>query len=78
MGDAIALDDSDDHVFGFCLFNDWSARDLQAWEYQPLGLYHYLTSLIPTGPSRSWWRITDIVGGYCLTYKTGPLDLKPL
>ncbi len=37
MGDAIALDDSDDHVFGFCLFNDWSARDLQAWEYQPLG-----------------------------------------
>lgn len=37
MGDAIELDDSDDHVFGFCLFNDWSARDIQAWEYQPLG-----------------------------------------
>ncbi|MGY8870800.1 MAG: fumarylacetoacetase [Pseudomonadales bacterium] len=37
MGDAIKLDDSDDHVFGFCLFNDWSARDIQAWEYQPLG-----------------------------------------
>jgi len=25
------------HVAGFCLLNDWSARDLQAWEYQPLG-----------------------------------------
>jgi fumarylacetoacetase len=25
------------HVFGFCLLNDWSARDIQAWEYQPLG-----------------------------------------
>lgn len=37
LGDAIKLDDADEHVFGFCLFNDWSARDLQAWEYQPLG-----------------------------------------
>ena len=26
-----------DHMFGFCLLNDWSARDMQAWEYQPLG-----------------------------------------
>lgn len=26
-----------DHIFGFCLLNDWSARDIQAWEYQPLG-----------------------------------------
>ena len=37
LGDAIELDKTDEHVFGFCLFNDWSARDLQAWEYQPLG-----------------------------------------
>lgn len=37
LGDSIALDKADEHVFGFCLFNDWSARDLQAWEYQPLG-----------------------------------------
>ena len=36
-GTAIALDDSDHHVFGYCLFNDWSARDIQAWEYVPLG-----------------------------------------
>lgn len=37
LGDAIAIDDAEDHVFGICLFNDWSARDVQAWEYQPLG-----------------------------------------
>ena len=36
-GDPISLDDADAHVFGLCLFNDWSARDIQAWEYQPLG-----------------------------------------
>lgn len=37
MGDSIAIDQADEHVFGLCLFNDWSARDIQAWEYQPLG-----------------------------------------
>ena len=37
LGDAIDIDDADNHVFGLCLFNDWSARDMQAWEYQPLG-----------------------------------------
>jgi len=37
LGSAISIDDAEDHVFGLCLFNDWSARDIQAWEYQPLG-----------------------------------------
>lgn len=37
LGDPIAIDQADKHVFGLCLFNDWSARDIQAWEYQPLG-----------------------------------------
>jgi fumarylacetoacetase len=37
LGDTIDIDDADNHVFGLCLFNDWSARDIQAWEYQPLG-----------------------------------------
>jgi len=36
-GERIALERADDHLFGLCLLNDWSARDLQAWEYQPLG-----------------------------------------
>ncbi|AYR21437.1 fumarylacetoacetase [Alcaligenes faecalis] len=36
-GHRIPIAQADEHVFGLCLFNDWSARDLQAWEYQPLG-----------------------------------------
>ncbi len=37
MGDQIPVDQSDNHIFGMCLFNDWSARDIQKWEYVPLG-----------------------------------------
>ena len=36
-GQPIPIASAEDHVFGFCLLNDWSARDIQAWEYQPLG-----------------------------------------
>jgi len=37
MGDQITTDKGEDHIFGLCLFNDWSARDIQKWEYVPLG-----------------------------------------
>jgi fumarylacetoacetase len=37
MGDAIPVAQAGEHVAGYCLLNDWSARDIQAWEYQPLG-----------------------------------------
>lgn len=37
LGETIPIEQAEDHVFGMCLFNDWSARDVQAWEYQPLG-----------------------------------------
>ncbi|MBW4574173.1 MAG: fumarylacetoacetase [Aphanothece sp. CMT-3BRIN-NPC111] len=37
LGQPIAIDKAEEHIFGLCLVNDWSARDLQAWEYQPLG-----------------------------------------
>jgi len=37
MGSRIALDDAEEHILGLCLLNDWSARDMQKWEYQPLG-----------------------------------------
>ncbi|MEO5590821.1 MAG: fumarylacetoacetase, partial [Gemmatimonadaceae bacterium] len=37
LGETIPIDDSANHIFGFSLVNDWSARDLQSWEYQPLG-----------------------------------------
>jgi fumarylacetoacetase len=37
LGAAIPLGEAEAHLFGLCLLNDWSARDVQAWEYQPLG-----------------------------------------
>jgi fumarylacetoacetase len=37
LGEPIAIDAAESHLFGLCLVNDWSARDIQAWEYQPLG-----------------------------------------
>jgi fumarylacetoacetase len=37
LGTAIPIKNAESHVFGLCLLNDWSARDIQGWEYQPLG-----------------------------------------
>jgi len=37
QGEAIGIGQASEHIAGFCLLNDWSARDIQAWEYQPLG-----------------------------------------
>ena len=37
LGETIPIDEAEEHIFGLSLVNDWSARDIQAWEYQPLG-----------------------------------------
>lgn len=37
LGDPIPIAHAEEHLFGLCVLNDWSARDIQAWEYQPLG-----------------------------------------
>jgi fumarylacetoacetase len=37
LGQPVSIEDAEDHLFGVTLLNDWSARDIQAWEYQPLG-----------------------------------------
>ena len=50
LGSPIALGDAERHMFGVCLLNDWSARDVQAWEYQPLGPFlgkSFATTLSP-------------------------------
>ncbi len=50
LGKPIALADADAHLFGVCLLNDWSARDIQSWEYQPLGPFlakNFATSISP-------------------------------
>ncbi|MBV6750130.1 fumarylacetoacetase [Pseudomonas chlororaphis] len=50
MGESIAIGDAAEHIAGYCLLNDWSARDIQAWEYQPLGPFlskSFITSVSP-------------------------------
>jgi fumarylacetoacetase len=50
LGEAIPIANAADHLFGICLVNDWSARDIQAWEYQPLGPFlakSFATTLSP-------------------------------
>jgi fumarylacetoacetase len=50
LGEPVAVDRAIDHIFGFVLMNDWSARDIQAWEYQPLGPFlakNFCTSISP-------------------------------
>ncbi|KAJ0139782.1 Fumarylacetoacetase, partial [Colletotrichum tanaceti] len=37
LGEPVPVDDAEEHIFGYVLLNDWSARDIQAWEYVPLG-----------------------------------------
>ena len=50
LGRPIPIGEAKEHIAGYCLLNDWSARDLQAWEYQPLGPFlakNFLTSISP-------------------------------
>ena len=50
QGEPVSTDGFADHVFGVCLVNDWSARDIQAWEYRPLGPFlgkSFATSISP-------------------------------
>jgi fumarylacetoacetase len=50
LGETIPIADAETHIFGICLVNDWSARDIQAWEYQPLGPFlgkNFATTLSP-------------------------------
>jgi fumarylacetoacetase len=50
MGETIAVGDAGQHIAGVCLLNDWSARDIQRWEYQPLGPFlakNFATSISP-------------------------------
>jgi fumarylacetoacetase len=50
LGQPIPIAEAGEHIAGYCLLNDWSARDLQAWEYQPLGPFlakSFLTSVSP-------------------------------
>ncbi|MEP6551745.1 MAG: fumarylacetoacetase, partial [Gemmatimonadales bacterium] len=50
LGEPVPIDRAERHLFGICLVNDWSARDIQSWEYQPLGPFlakNFATSISP-------------------------------
>ncbi len=50
LGDSISTAEAEDYIFGLCLFNDWSARDIQTWEYVPLGPFlakNFASSISP-------------------------------
>ncbi len=50
----ITVQEADDHIFGYVLLNDWSARDIQAWEYQPLGPFQAKATATSVSP----WIVT--------------------
>jgi len=66
LGASVPLAAAESHVFGLCLLNDWSARDVQSWEYQPLGPFlakNFATSVSPwvvtleaLAPFRAAWQ----------------------
>lgn len=50
LGSPLRIDDAEEHIFGACIVNDWSARDIQSWEYQPLGPFlakNFATTVSP-------------------------------
>jgi fumarylacetoacetase len=75
LGTPITIEDAERSVFGLCLLNDWSARDVQAWEYQPLGPFlakNFATTISP-------WIVTlEALAPYRAPWTRAPEDPQPL
>jgi fumarylacetoacetase len=75
IGDSIPVASADSHVFGLCLLNDWSARDMQAWEYQPLGPFlakNFASTISP-------WVVTlEALAPYRTNWHRDAADPQPL
>jgi fumarylacetoacetase len=75
LGTRIDIETAESHVFGLCLLNDWSARDLQAWEYQPLGPFlgkNFATTISP-------WVVTlEALEPYRVAWLREGSDVQPL
>ena len=76
LGEAIEIQDAERHIFGLCLVNDWSARDIQAWEYRPLGPFlakNFATTISP-------WVVTlDALAPFrCPAFVRPDTDPQPL
>ncbi|GER13693.1 fumarylacetoacetase [Variovorax boronicumulans] len=75
LGEPIAIADAEDHLFGVTLLNDWSARDLQAWEYQPLGPFlakNFASTLSP------WIVTTEALAPFRAKFERPAEDPQPL
>jgi len=74
-GERIAIGAAEQHVFGMCLLNDWSARDVQGWEYQPLGPFlakNFATTVSP-------WIVTmEALAPYRVAFERAAGDPPPL
>lgn len=75
LGTPVAIADAESQIFGLCLLNDWSARDLQAWESQPLGPFlakNFATTISP-------WIVTlDALAPYRVPFQHPAEDPQPL
>ncbi len=75
LGDPVSMAQAEQHVFGMCLFNDWSARDVQGWEYQPLGPFlakNFASTLSP-------WIVTmEALAPYRQAWTRAEGDPQPL
>ncbi|MEO1129157.1 MAG: fumarylacetoacetase [Planctomycetota bacterium] len=75
-GERITMEEAEEHIFGFCLVNDWSARDMQKWEYQPLGPFlakSFATTISP-------WVVTldALIPFRCPAFQRADGDPQPL
>jgi fumarylacetoacetase len=75
LGEPVPIEQAEDHVFGLALLNDWSARDVQAWEYQPLGPFlskNFATTVSP-------WIVTlDALAPFRAPFERAAGDPQPL
>jgi fumarylacetoacetase len=74
LGTPITIEDAEAHVFGLCLLNDWSARDIQAFEYQPLGPFlakNFATTISP------WVVSLQALAPFRTSHVRGPGDPVP-
>ncbi|HWZ63761.1 MAG TPA: fumarylacetoacetase [Steroidobacteraceae bacterium] len=75
LGKSVPLAHAEEHVFGLCLLNDWSARDVQSWEYQPLGPFlakNFLTTVSP-------WVVTlEALAPFRVPWTRPPGEPEPL
>ena len=75
LGEPVPMTEAEDHIFGLVLFNDWSARDIQPWEYQPLGPFlskNFASTISP-------WIVTmEALAPFRATFSHPAEDPQPL